>query len=300
MLHARQPHLCSQTAQALPLAADNHATSTIPCRGRVAGELDLDGDEADDSKPEAEPSRQAYTKSAVSAVAVAGNALAAWGAKRYQRTRERVPLLNWLIQYGLPMVTAGLFILDIVSDILVTTAFWRASNFQLPAGSSAQQQSTKDVILNRTFAVLSLLLILIPLVLTAVFITRSQVRPPSCLLLLLLQQSVFIAASGCTAKPLPSSSRARQAYVVCGDGGLCGACDPDRDGFVEHTLQHCVPFAPRFEDDEPACSRSCATGANAALQLAVAAPAGVTRQLRMRVAWLVCNAPVAQCATRYL
>ena len=74
-------------------------------------DLEADLDAFDEAAPE---TRQQFSKSAMAAVAMAGNNLAAWGAKRYQRTRERIPLLAWFVTYGLPMFTGALFILDIV------------------------------------------------------------------------------------------------------------------------------------------------------------------------------------------
>jgi hypothetical protein len=43
-----------------------------------------------------------------------GEALATAMLKRFQRLRQRVPFFNWLIQYGVPMASASLFLLDIV------------------------------------------------------------------------------------------------------------------------------------------------------------------------------------------
>jgi hypothetical protein len=77
-----------------------------------------------------------------------------------------------------------------VSDILVTAAFLKTSRdaqakFDRVKAKSANpnsnqldkmEQLEKTVMLNRMFAVLSMMLILIPLVLTAIFITRSQMR----------------------------------------------------------------------------------------------------------------------------
>ena len=62
-----------------------------------------------------------------------------------------------------------------VSDIVVTAAFWGQARFQTAANQDATR-STGQVIGNRVCAVFSLLFILIPLAVTAVFRSRTQMR----------------------------------------------------------------------------------------------------------------------------
>ena len=100
-----------------------------------------------------------HNRSAAAAVTMAGNSLAQWGVKRYQRLRQRFPAVDWLIRFGMPALSAVFFLLDIISDVLLVASFWNVGE-------------PKEFV----FGVLSLLLILIPLIMTAVFVARSHIR----------------------------------------------------------------------------------------------------------------------------
>eukprot|EP00892_Ulva_mutabilis_P004685 jgi/Ulvmu1/2589/UM014_0040.1 len=88
--------------------------------------------------------------------------------KAYHRTRRDYPLVNFMVVYGVKQAGAALFLADIISDILVTGAFIRKANL----AEICEPYPNRA----RAIAAFSLMFILIPLVLTALFITRVHIR----------------------------------------------------------------------------------------------------------------------------